>query len=135
MRAPGVRGSGLSPVIAVLLMVAITLAIAGAAAIWFFAFANSPDEGGEDVLFIFHVELDGGDDTATFSVIDGDILNTSMMEMKLDGVDVDIPLRELNAGTDMTVDAGMDLVIGQSYNVKITVGGKLFFDKDVIAAP
>lgn len=127
--------NGVSPVIGIILMVAITIILIGVAAIWFFAFGNEANNDDDAEIYIFNVKLDGGDDTITFSVVSGDILNTTKMILRIDDVQIDVPYAELHAGSDMVIDTQMDLNPGSYYNVKITVNNKLFYDNDLVASP
>lgn len=126
---------GISPVIAVLLMVGITVVIAGVAAIWVLSYTNTGNGDSDDDIFIMNVNLDGTNDEVTFSIVSGAILNTSKMVLRLENSVIDVPVEEMNAGSEMTLDAGMDLTPGDYYTVKITVDNKLFYDNELVAAP
>jgi flagellin-like protein len=126
---------GVSPIIGVIIIVAITLVIAGVAAIWFFGFANVSNEDNDDDIYIFNVKLDGGDDTITYSIVSGKLLNTSRMDQKLEDMALTVPIEELSAGSETSIDPGVDLVPGEEYNVKIVINNKLYYENDLIAAP
>jgi flagellin-like protein len=126
---------GVSPILAILILIAITIVVAGVAAIWFFGFANTGDDSSSgDGFYIFNVSLNGNNENVTFSIISGQVLNTSDMKMSVEGNAVAIPSQEIGAGTDVEADTGLDLQPGEYYRVKITVDNSLFYDNKILAS-
>lgn len=129
-------GKGVSPILAIIILIGITLVIAGVAAVWFLGFANNNEEGSDGAgFYVFNVKLDGSSDNITFIIISGKLLNTTKMVLRIDDKIVPIPVMKIGAGTDVEVDSGMDLEPGSYYRVKITVSNSLFYDNELMATP
>lgn len=127
---------GVSPILAIIILIGITLVVAGVAAVWFLGFAANSDDGSDGAgFYVFNVKLDGSNDNITFSITSGKLLNTTNMVLRIDGTTIPIPVLKIGAGTNVEVDSGMDLVIGSYYKVKITVSNSLFYDNELVARP
>jgi len=125
---------GVSPVIAVILMVAITIILASVVSIWVFSFL-SDDNTNNVEKFRFDVELSGSSDTITISHMKGDTLKTSMITVYLDEQVVDLPLMNLSVGGSMVAISPIDLIPGDTYHIKMVIQDELQFSRDRIAAP
>ncbi len=127
---------GVSPILAIIILIGITLVVAGVAAVWFLGFASNRDDGSDGAdIYVFNVKLDGSSDKITFTIISGEFLNTTKMVLRIDGTTIPIPIMKIGAGTDVEVDSGMDLQVGSYYKVKITVSNSLFYDNELVARP
>ena len=125
--------SGVSVVIAVLLMVAITVILAGVVVVWVtFLAPSDPDEGD---TFMFDADLEASEDTITVTLISGPAFNTSKMRIKLDEVDVPVLGVEMTAGETIYVPAGIDVLPGQTYEIKIMVNNKVMYTGNPSANP
>lgn len=125
---------GVSPVIAVILIVAITLVMAGVVSLWVFSFLGDGNTDHPD-HYMFSVTLSGSEDRIYISTLNGDPLRTSIMNVYIDNQHVDLPVMEITAGSVMSTPTPIDLVAGEGYNVRIVVQNELQFDQDKIAAP
>lgn len=135
MHLPRDGDQGVSPILAILILIAITIVVAGVAAIWFFGFANTDDPDDDDGFYLFNVKLNGSNDNITFSIISGGRLNTTNMELRINDSKVPVPEMRVGAGTDVEVDSGTDLEPGSYYRVKIVIGGALYYDNELLASP
>lgn len=130
------NNKGVSPILAIIILIGITLVIAGVAAVWFIGFADfNEDVSNGSGFYVFNVKLDGSNDNITFIIISGKLLNTTKMVLRIDDKIVPIPVMKIGAGTDVEVDSGMDLEPGSYYRVKITVSNSLFYDNELMATP
>jgi len=124
---------GVSPIIGILIMVAITLVLAGVAALWFFGFQSDTSDDGK--AYLFKTDLDGSDDTILITLMNGDPFNSTMMRVKLDGNDVDVPYHNFTAGDTLVVDAGIDVIPGENYEIKIIMNNKQMYVGHPVANP
>lgn len=136
MQVSGTGQKGISPIIAVLILIAVTLVVAGAAMIWIFGFSNVTEgDNGGGKIYIFDVDLDGNGDLLIISMISGEDLNTSRMKITIDDNELEVSPGEITAGNEFSIDSNEDLDIGTYYNVKIIISNKVHFDNDIIASP
>jgi len=119
--------NGVSPILAVLLLIAITLMIAGIAAIWVFSFLGEDHEANE--LYTFWVDLDSSTDTIMITIMKGGISNTSMMKVYIDNDTAVLEPGPIYAGLAKNATTTLDLERGQSYRVKIVIDQNLIFDQ------
>jgi len=126
---------GVSPVIAILLMVAITIILVGVVSIWVFSFATQTDEEGD--TYLFQTDLEASDDTVQIYILSGSrILNTSRMKIMVDNNPIsNISIVELKAGENFVAKVGMDLIAGHTYHVKIIIDNKMMYEGDPVANP
>lgn len=133
-----------SPVIAVILMVAITIVLAGVVFIWAGSFAN--DAEGEPEFFNVKPELTttGGnhpDQDLTIEIVSGTI-NWPEFTVRLNEVDLNVSSNEVNAGDTETLDVpngdfpsgGLTLQTGSVYRLKIISidNNRIVFNDDII---
>lgn len=123
---------GVSPVIAVILMVSITVILAGVVAIWVVEISGSKDD--DSANFILNVRLDSSNDEIHFMVESGDMVDTTQLLMYIDDIPVDVPVRDLPAGLLLILDSPIDLLSGEDYQIKIVYMNQLKLDESVIAA-
>ncbi|MGA1793783.1 MAG: type IV pilin [Thermoplasmatota archaeon] len=135
MRRPDASYSGISPVIAILLIVAITIILAGVVSIWVFSFATETNEEGD--TYLFKTDLEASDDTIHISLLSGSkFLNTSRMKIKLDDTWIsNISIDEIKAGELFIVQCGMDIIAGDVYHVKIVIDNRMMYEGDPVANP
>jgi len=133
MSVPPPGNEGVSPVIAVILMVAITVVLAGAVTLWVFNLSSQSGEDGE--MYFFRSTLEASDDTIHIHLLSGsDTLDTSKIRVIINGEDVSsISNQEMYAGDELVADAGIDLTPGTTYNVKITVNNRMMYEGNPIA--
>jgi FlaG/FlaF family flagellin (archaellin) len=134
MKKIGDSHLGVSPVIAIILMVAITIIIASVTAVWVFSFLG---DGNTDKVdqYLFDVSLSGSDDTITISPMKGDPLPTAIMTVYINEQQVILPPMNVTVGTNMVASSPLDLSPGITYEVKIIIHDELQYDHDRIAAP
>jgi len=125
--------SGVSPVIAVLLMVAITVILAGVVAVWAVGFLGKENNDGE--LHIIQTRLDSTRDRVVIDVIAGDVLNSSFMLVLIDGNSFPAPEGEFYAGDQIVVACPLDLLTGEQYDVKVVLDDKVIYEDVEIAVP
>jgi FlaG/FlaF family flagellin (archaellin) len=134
IRKKGTSLHGISPVIAVILIVAITIIMAGIVSLWVFSFLGDGNTEKNDQYF-FSVTLSGSEDTITISPLNGDPLKTSIMNVYIDQQPVELPVMNITIGSNMVAPSPFDLVPGEEYNVRIVIQNELQFDQEKIAAP
>jgi len=135
MRRPEVKLSGISPVVAILLIVAITIILAGVVSIWVFSFATETNEEGD--TYLFKTDLEASDDTIHVSLMSGSkILNTSRIRIMIDDTWIsNITVEEIRAGELFIVDCNMEIIAGNVYHVKIIVDNRMMYEGDPVANP
>ena len=135
MRQRGNCTSGISPVVAVLLIVAITIILASVVSIWVFSFASETNEIGDN--YLFRTNLDGSEDTIQIILMSGSkVLNSSRMKIMIgESWITSIPVVELRAGEFLTVDCDEDLIPGEVYHVKIVIDNIMMYEGDPVAEP
>ena len=124
---------GVSPIMAVLLMIAITIILGGIVAVWVYQYANLAEDDGDH--YIFDIQLDGTLDQISFSIVSGEALNTSHTEILIEGSNVNISQMMISAGVVVELASPIDMEVGIYYNIKVIVRNFLLFDTDIIAAP
>ena len=123
---------GASPILAILLIVVITLVLAGAVVFVVFQYMNWDTEAGDS--YLFRVDLKGSDDTLIIELLENQ-LNTSRIIIKLDGVSLNNTSSLLHAGKALMINTGIDIVQGHTYRIIIVVDDNVMYDNDVTAKP
>jgi flagellin-like protein len=121
---------GVSPILAILMMIAITLVLAGVILLISSHFINYGSDTVE--IFLFNVEAKGSADTINVEIMKGS-LNTSRMDVMLEGASLNITSTEIRAGETLRIPAGIDIVPGTSYDVTIIVDNKVMYQNTVNA--
>ncbi len=106
------KNDGVSPVIAVILMVAITVVLAGVVFLWAQSFTDDADGGVETINV--KASADGSDDDLVFEVISG--------TMKWDDYKILI-----NATTEVTTTAALESSAGEMATFTAAAGPPSFF--------
>ena len=126
------NSSGVSPVISVILMVAITVILAGVVVIFSLSITDENTNGGEKYLFT--VKLSGDGDVINITLISGDVLDTSGMRVVVEDQDIEeTPAIVMYAGDDLQLNSPIDLVTGQSYEIKIVVNNQVYYSNTLNA--
>ena len=122
----------MSPVISVILMVAITVILAGVVVIFSLSITDENTNGGEKYLFT--VKLSGDGDVINITLISGDVLDTSGMRVVVEDQDIEeTPAIVMYAGDDLQLNSPIDLVTGQSYEIKIVVNNQVYYSNTLNA--
>jgi flagellin-like protein len=126
---------GISPVIAVILIVGITIILASVVSLWVFSFVGETNEKGDN--YLFETDMDASDDNLKVSLISGSsVLNTSRMRIIINGLTVtNITVGEYSAGDVIYVDAEFDVLPGEIYIVKLIIDNKMVYDGRPVANP
>ena len=144
MRRPVKGEMGVSPVIAVILMVAITIVLAGVVFIWAGSFTNETEEEPHYYNVKLTLTTDEGSpptQNLRVEIMEGRI-NWEDFNVKIEEVDLATSYDEDRAGDDeyfpvpdsSTPTGGIDLSIGISYSVKIVSidQNRIVYDDDII---
>jgi len=134
MKKIGYSHQGVSPVIAVILMVAITIIVASVTAVWVFSFIG---DGNTDKVdqYLFDVTLSGSDDTITISPMKGDPFSTTIIKVYIDDQQVILPPMNVSVGTNIVAFSPLDLSPGDYYDVMIIIQDEVQYDQEEIASP
>lgn len=124
MKRPDIKG--VSPVIAVILMVAIAVILAGVVALWAFNFLDFKKEKVD--LYVFNVQLDATNDLILIDLVAGDALNSSFMYVHVDSTSVRAPSGMYYAGDTIVINSPEDLIHGQEYSIKIVVDNRVVLE-------
>ena len=140
MKAMKKNDMGVSPVIAVILMVAITVVLAGVVFLWAQSFTN--EAGGTVRSLNVKGSIDASEDTLSLEVISGTI-TWSDYNILIDGTlqstwATSTPTTSSAGETAVWDDDGtnIDFTAAQSYNVKIVdiAENKVVWEDDIIAS-
>ncbi len=124
--------NGVSPIISALLMITITLILAGV--IVFIVsqyFSNDRDTGD---MWFFKADSDASSDTVEIQLIKGSI-NSTRIEVRLDGVLLNHTSEMIGPGDIYSIPAMIDIVQGQTYKVIIVVDDNVMYDNMITAKP
>ena len=130
------KDSGVSPVIAIIMMVAITIILAGAVTLWVMSLVDDDEDTSRG--YFLDCEISVSDQEMVLMVISGEIIKTDEMSVTIDSVDFELPSNiTLNAGEVLTLDipAGFTVEISQYYTIKVIIDNKMVWDKEIIAGP
>jgi hypothetical protein len=94
-------------------------------------FSNDRDTGD---MWFFQSNADASSDTVEIKLIKGSI-NTTRIEVRLDGIALNGTSEMLGPGDIHSIPAGIDIVHGHTYNIKIVVDDRVMYDNDVAAKP
>ena len=119
---------GVSPIFGILLLVAITLMLAGVLIIVVYSFINI-DQRSDD-LRSFSVNLDSSMDLITITLMKGDRVSTGNMRILIDEKNVTLEQRILKVGEQVNATSPVDIILGRSYQIKIVIGDSLVFDQE-----
>lgn len=117
MKAMKKNDLGVSPVIAVILMVAITVVLAGVVFLWAQSFTE--DAGDSVKTLSVDMELDAGDGTLTITPLKGNI-DWSEYKIICNGDEITFT-GTTNAGLSQTFALNNTVTAGNDYNVKIVI--------------
>ncbi len=124
---------GVSPVIAIILMVAITIVLVGILSLWIFSLVDD-DRGGSPV-YAFDSDLDSDNDQINLTLVMGDVIDTLKMGVKINAQDVDIPddYGNLFAGVTFTLNSPIDLEKSVEYHISVIIDNKVVWENDMIS--
>ncbi|MCU0799372.1 MAG: type IV pilin [Candidatus Thermoplasmatota archaeon] len=122
---------GVSPILAILLLIAITLMVAGIVTLWTFSFLN--EEHDTNSLFVFDVEITSSTDTILITQISGKIVNTSYFKFKIGDQQLNLTTGVFKAGEAMQINPGFDIIQYETYHIKIIYNNKMIYDREIIA--
>ncbi len=130
------RKDGVSPVIAVILMVAITIIIAGVAYLFILTIIDTDDEG--PATSYFNVRLVPDDDTIYILVTRGDTFDSANHTINIGSITIDLPddlILKVGESTTIDVSGQIDLIREMKYLVTITSmdRGEVVYAKDIVA--
>ena len=120
-----------SPVIGVILMVAITVVLAGILYLWVSQLADHDDSGLDH--FTFEFKLDSNNDVILMELQSGPLISSRYFTIKLDGIDGIIPEQNMHAGDTITITSPVDMISGSTYNIKLIKDYNVIWDQDYIA--
>ncbi len=122
---------GVSPILAILLLIAITLMIAGVTAVWVFSLLNNDhDTGG---IYVFDIELYSSSDELILQLIDGDPFNTTDSKMLIDDIEITLTPVQIMIGSDVNITCGFDVIQGQEYTIKLVMNNKVVLYQEKVA--
>ena len=133
---------GVSPVIAIILMVAITVVLAGVLYVWVIGMADT--DSSDMNLATFDAELHSSTRNLTVRMNSGDPIFWDEHALKLDGIELDTRNvsddGQFNAGDTITVyidfSYGITLIVGNKYRVEIVnyLEGNIVYDDETTCA-
>lgn len=137
MKAMKKNDMGVSPVIAVILMVAITVVLAGVVFLWAQSFTN--ETGGTVKALNLKGSLDDSDEELSLEVISGTIVWSDYKVLVNGTTQLSTSAGTSNAGETATftdATSTIDFAAGTSYNIKIIdiAENKVVWEDDIIAA-
>jgi len=112
---------GVSPVIGVILMVAITVLLAATAGTLFLSFQNENQSSNPSVAFDFEYDAGGSDDTLAIQHVSGDTVEAGNLKVVISSAEpgdangrYDFPQFSAFGGPESSVSAGTSLLISKS---------------------
>ena len=111
--------TGVSPVISVILMVAITIVLAGLVTLWVFSLSDTNDHL---TIYKFEADIYSQSDEIHLSLVTGDLINTTSMVVKINATDVTVPTGiNLSAGDVLVLDSPIGLEQFVEYQIKVII--------------
>ena len=123
--------TAVSPVIGVILMVAMTVVLSGIVYMWAVHLSDHNDKA--TTYYIFDLTLDSENDEILLELISGPLVSSEYFDLNIDGTNATIPLRSLVAGEIIHISSPIDMIFGQTYNIKIINTETVIWDEDYIA--
>ena len=123
--------AAVSPVIGVILMVAITIVLAGVVYLW--VVQLSDHEEVELDHFTFEFVLDSNNDVILMELQSGPLISSRYFTIKLDGINGTIPEQNMYAGDAISITSPIDMISGSTYNIKLIQDYTVIWDEDYIA--
>ena len=130
------NSKGVSPVIAVLLMVAITIILAGVTYLFIISLVNTNEE--DPTYGYFHLSLDPESDIIRIENIQGEGIDWKNNTLNIDSITITLPINfTLKVGEIKTIDISgqIDIIRDVEYKITITDLNKkaVIYSDDVVA--
>ncbi len=123
--------TAVSPVIGVILMVAMTVVLTGFVYMWTMQLTDHDDKA--TTYYLFDLTLDSESDEILLELISGPLISSEYFDLNIDGTNATIPLQTLVAGEIIHISSPIDMIFGQMYNIKIINTETVIWDEDYIA--
>ena len=123
--------NAVSPVIGVILMVAMTVVLSGFVYMWATQLAETKDKA--MTYYLFDLTLDSENDEILLELRSGPLVSSEYFELNIDGTNSPIPVQLLIAGDIILIESPVDMIFGQTYNIKIINTESVIWDEDYIA--
>jgi flagellin-like protein len=124
--------NGVSPIISALLMITITLILAGVIVFIISQYFSNDRDTGE--MWFFGSDADASSDTVEIQLTKGSI-NSTRIDVRLDGVLLNHTSEMIGPGDVYSIPAMIDIVQGQTYRIIIIVDDKVMYNNEIVAKP
>jgi len=131
-----IKCDAVSPVIAVILLVAITIVLAGLVTLWVFSLVDEDEGSG---TYHFEARIDTSEQELMLTVVSGPVLDPSAMRVLVGETEMIIPAGTgvLNAADSITLTppSGFTFEVQVVYHVKVVVDNRMVWEQDVNGGP